>query len=539
MTEHNMLIYLFAGLAFFMYGTSLVSENLQKLVGNRVRELMAKVSNNNLLSILVGVALTVCLQSSGAVTMLLVGLGSAGVITLSQVMGVIIGSSIGTTVTVQLISFKLAQYGLPIFSFAFLFYFISKKQNVKNWMGVMMGFGLIFFGLEYMGMGTEAINHIQILRELFAQLSKQPLLAIICSLVFTALIHSSAVTIGLAMSLASTNVISIYDAMFWVYGANIGTTFTAMVGAIGGNYIGRQVAWANVCYKVASVILFMVFTTQFAELMAKFSSNDSRAIANAHTMYNILSAIVFFPLITWGADFFERIVKPNASEKKFGVKYLDRATYQNSTLAMAYARREILRMGDIVVSMIRDCLELLHHEDPELADTIRESDNKVDLLMREIKLFLVKYAHEVVGGIDQLVFNLISVASDLESAADVIDNNILDLARKKNALKLQFSEEGWREIKEFHAMTVEIATVSMSCFELQDAGLAKKLIELKRAMRKKEKQLRESHIDRLNKGLKETINTSAIHLDLLGDFRRVVGLLCNHAYDIHPSEQRK
>ncbi len=532
MVSQSTLVYLFAGLAFFMYGTTLVSENLQKLVGNRVRELMNKISKSNMLSIFVGVALTVCLQSSGAVSMLLVGLGSAGVITLSQVMGVLIGSSVGTTVTVQLISFNVAQYGLPIFTIGFLFYFVSKKNVVKQWMGVLMGFGLIFFGLQYMGLGTEAINHIDILRQMFAKLSIHPPLTLAASIIMTALIHSSAVTIGLAMSLASQGVISLYDAMFWVYGANIGTTFTGIMGAVGGNYIGRQVAWANFCYKVASVILFMFFTESFARTLGAYSGNSVRAIANAHTIYNIIAAIMFYPLIGWGTRFFESYIKPTSSEKKFGVKYLDRATYQNSTLAMAYARREILRMGDIVVSMIRDSIALLGREDPELLETIKENDNKVDLLMREIKLFLVKYADEAVGGIDQLVFNLISMASDLESAADVIDNNILELSRKKNALKLNFSDEGWREIKEFHAMTVEIATVSMSCFELQDPDLAKKLIEMKRGMRRQEKLLREHHIDRLNKGLKETINTSAIHLDLLGDYRRVVGLLCNHAYEV-------
>ncbi|OQW46888.1 MAG: Na/Pi-cotransporter family protein [Proteobacteria bacterium SG_bin7] len=515
----------------------MVSDYLQKIVGNRVRELMGKISQNNFLSILVGIALTVCLQSSGAVTMLLIGLGSANVITLNQVMGVIIGSSIGTTVTVQLISYNVAQYGLPIFTLGFLGYFTAKKLIVKNWMGIVMGFGLIFFGLEYMGKGTEAINHISILKEIFVKLSKEPILTIVASMIFTAFIHSSAVTIGLAMTLTTQNVITLQDAIYWVYGANIGTTATGIMGAVGGNFIGRQVAWANFFYKFLSVGLLVPFTGIFVRFLDHIHDNMFRAIADAHTIYNILAAIAFYPLINVGASMFERLIQPAPHERKFGVKYLDRSNYQDSALAMAYARREILRMGDIVVNMIKDSINVLDHEDHEIMDNTKENDNKVDLLMREIKLYLVKYANEAVGGIDQVVFNLISVASDLEAAADVIDNNILELARKKNALKVDFSKEGWEEIKQFHAMTVEIATISMSCFEMQDPTLAQKLIDMKRRMRKKEKEFREHHIERLNKGLKQTINTSAIHLDLLADFRRVVGLFCNHAYDYLPEKR--
>lgn len=535
MSSHAFLMYLFAGTAFFMYGTNMVGDNLQKIVGNNVRALMGRISQNHVLSILVGIGLSVCLQSSGAVTMLLIGLGSANVITLPQVMGVIIGSSIGTTITVQLISFNIAQYGLMIFSLGYLGYFTAKKQNAKYAMGIIMGFGLIFFGLEFMGKGTEAINNIGLLKDLFVKLSKFPHLTLITSVVLTAFCHSSAVTIGLAMSLTSQNVISLYDAMFWVYGANIGTTFTGLMGAVGGNYIGRQVAWANFFYKFLSAAILMLFTTYFVSFLHATHSSEARAIADAHTIYNIFAAVLFYPLINMGAYLLEKYIQPAPHERKFGVKYLDRSNYQNSTLAMAYARREILRMGDIVVTMIRDSIHALDHEDSEIIEAIKENDNKVDLLMREIKLYLVKYANESVGGIEQMVFNLISVASDLEAAADVIDGNILDITRKKNALKLTFSHEGWEEIKEFHALTIEAATVSMSCFEMQDQLLAQKVIELKRKMRKKEKEFRESHIDRLNKGLKETLNTSSIHLDLLADYRRVVSLFSNHAYDHLPN----
>jgi phosphate:Na+ symporter len=187
-------------------------------------------------------------------------------------------------------------------------------------------------------------------------------------------------------------------------------------------------------------------------------------------------------------------------------------------------------MGDIVISMVKDSVDLFRAEDPELIESIRVRDNQVDLLQREIKLFLAKISNQ--GELGQETIKLISYVSDLEGAGDVIDNGIMELARKKHALKIEFSEEGWAEIQAMHKMVMEISSLSLTCFHLQDRELANRVIVKKRELRKLERQLKESHIERLKKGMRETINTSSIHMDLLSDFRRITGLLVNHAYNI-------
>ena len=530
LSQHSSLLILLAGVAFFMYGMTLASESLQKLMANRIRDLLGKVSHNNFITVGIGVLLTIALQSSGAVTSMLVGLGSAGVVALSQVMGIIIGTAIGTTLTVQLISFNVAQYGLPIFTVAFSFYFLTRHRVLKNMLSVAMGFGLIFFGIELISTGTDFFQKMDFFHRLFIKLSSQPVWSLLLSMAFTGFVHSSAVTIGFAMSLATNGVISFHDSLYWVFGANIGTTATALMASLGGNYVGRQVAWAHFFYKFVTAILFMIFIEGFSFLIELMNGSINRQIANAHTLYNIGAAILFFPFIKYGSAWIEKLFPPRSNEQEFRVKYLEDATYSSMTLAVAHARRELMRMGDIVNSMIEDSLQLFSHEDPELMDSIEERDNQVDHLHHEIKLFLVKCVNDSNERMSREVFDLISLASDLESAADVVDNTMLELARKKHALKIDFSEIGWDEITEFHKDILQASRTSMSAFQIQDKELCTEAIELKRSLRKRERKLRQSHIDRLNQGLQESINTSSIHLDLLSDYRRVAGLMIHHCY---------
>ncbi len=526
--SHSAIAFLLGGLAFFMYGMNMVSDQLQKLSANRSQELFRKISGKNYLAILVGIILTVFVQSSGAVTSMLVGLGSAEVVTLRQVMGLIVGTAVGSTLTVQIMSFNIAQYGLPLFIAGYLFYFFSKKRIPKSLAGVIVGFGLLFIGLDMMGQGTTIIKKYDFMMEVFAHLKQNVFYLLVLAAVMSAIFQSSAVTIGLAMSLATSEIFTFQESLYLVYGANIGTTATALIASLNSNYIGRQVAWAHFFYKVIPFTGYYLLTESTIIEFLPTSDSVVRDIANAHTILNITSAILFYPFINAGAKFIEKILPRSESEREFGPKYLNLETYQHTELAFAQARREALRMGDIVSSMLKDCKDLFKTEDPELVDSIKNRDNQLDLLQREIKFFL----SSLPGEVGKESIRLITYISDLEQTGDVIDNSIVELARKKHALRLQFSEEGWAEIKQMHNMVMEIATLSLTSFHLQDKELADRVIVQKRELRKLEKQLKESHIERLKIGLKETINTSSIHMDLLGDFRRITGLLVNHAYSL-------
>lgn len=528
MANHSILVLILAGTAFFLFGMNLVSESLQNLAVNRVRDVLSKLSDKPILGVLAGVIITVIMQSSGAVTTMLVGLGTAGVITLSQVMGVILGTGIGTTITTQLLSLNIAQLGLPFFALSFTVYFLTNKKTLSRIMQTIMGFGLMFWGLELIGFGTAELKNVQIFVSSIDYLRANPVTMVLMTAAFTALVHSSAAVVGIAMAMASSNLISVTDAFYWVYGANIGTTATALMAATNSNSVGRQIAWAHCIHKLFMVGVFYFITPYVADLMT--TGSVARDVANAHLIFNLAGAILFFPFIKRGADFIEKIIPLSQSEKEFSVKYLDRVNFESPNVVLAHAERECLRMADIVNSMIKDSIFVLKDENQELVEDLRLRDNKVDLLNREISLFLTKYMDQNDGALHKQMVRLFSYASDLESVADVVDNSILELARKKHSLKVTFSDSGWKEIESFHSAVTEVAELSMSCFQLSDRDLATKVVFKKRVIRKLEKQMREAHIQRLVQGVKESINTSSIHLDVLSDYRRMVGLLSSHVY---------
>jgi phosphate:Na+ symporter len=347
-------------------------------------------------------------------------------------------------------------------------------------------------------------------------------------MLFCGFVHSSAVTIGVAISLTVANAITPYDAIFWVLGANIGTTSTALIAAAGGNYIGKQVAWANFFYKTFSVVIFYPMTKYFAQFIEYVNPNPARQVANAHLYFNVFSSILFFPFIKTGANLIEKMF-PKESSNEFGPQFLKLNNYQSSALSISYANREILRTADIVLSMIQDSIQLFERNDPGLIDSIKDRDNKVDFLYRETKMFLLDHANKSNTVVHQNIMNMIMFLSDLERAADAIDINIIGLAIKKSALKLEFSNEGLDEVKSLHTQVIKVASMAISAYNNKE--LCEEVINLKREMARMEIQLRENHIFRLNKGMRESINTSSIHLDLLSEYKRIVSLLVNHCYN--------
>lgn len=526
---NNHFVILLGGVAMFLYGMTLASHSLEKLLAGRISLLLNKLSSSQFLAIVVGISLTTLLQSSGAVTSMLVGLGSARVISIQQVMGVIIGTAIGSTITVQLISFNLGQWALPLLIVSFGIHFFSKKAGIKTAASVLIGFAFLFLGLELISSAAHYFTAQEGLKQYIQTLKDNPHLSLFFAIIFCALVQSSAVTVGLVMAVVQTGAMNISDAMFWVYGANIGTTSIALIAAVGSNHVGKQVAWAHFFYKTLSVVIFLIgpIHEYFVRFVTGLSAVPAREVAIGHLWFNLLSAAIFFPFIKPAAKFIEKLFPKNPKED-FTAEYLSMNNYQSTALAVSYAHREIMRTADIVLSMILDSLKLFDHADPSLIESIKDRDNKVDYLYRETKMFLLDHANKSATAVHQNIMSMIMFLSDLERAADSIDINLITLAMKKNALKLEFSQEGWEEIKTMHANVVRVASMAINAYNNKE--MCENAIQLKRELAKLEIQMRESHITRLNRGLRESINTSSIHLDLLSEYKRIASLLVSHAY---------
>jgi len=526
---HHPILILVGGLTLFLFGMSIVSEHLQRLAANRVRDALSKLERRNVFSVVIGVLLTVMLQSSGAVTSMLVGLGSAKIIRLPQIMGIIIGSSVGTTLTVQLISFKIVEYGLPLFILGFSVYFVTKSRYTRSISAVLMGFGMVFWGLELMGQGSEFLKENNIFQQLLMSMKGEPLLAMVVTALMTGLVHSSAVVIGLAMTLTTSGLMDLTDSMYWVFGANIGTTSTALLASLNSNYVGRQVAWAHFAFKLGSVLLFLPIVGPFAYWVDALEPTASRDIANAHTIYNVVAAILFFPFIDLAARRFEKFIRPTSQEREFGPEFLTTSTHENPALAYARARREVMRMGDILKEMVVESAQLFDQYRPDLIDKIKTQDSQLDLLNREIKMYLVRHQGDA-NWWGSSAFQVISFANDLESVGDVVDGHLIDLAVKQQELKIDFSSEGHQEILDLHQEVVKVMELSLSAFHLSDPNLATQAIKMKRDISERELECRRSHVKRLQQGRAESIRTSSIHLEVLMDLKRISSLVCNHCY---------
>lgn len=526
--SQSSLVLFFGGVAIFIYGLQLVGEHLQKLSAETIRDAIRILANKPYWGVFLGIGLTMVFQSSGAVTSMLVGLGAAKMINLPQIMSLILGTAIGSTFTVQLLSFNISQFGLPIFILGFFVQFLSRRRVLIDSMNALMGMGMVFWGLGLISVSTKELGGTEVFSLLLKSFSENPALTLLFTSAFTAVVHSSAVTIGLAMTLVGHNYISLGDSAYWIFGANIGTTATALIASIGSNSMGRQVAWAHCFYKMAGVLLFYPFAEPIANMMA--TGSPLRDVANINTFYNCIAALLFYPWIKHGARLIERIVPLTGDEKEFSVQFLKKTNWESPSIVLAHAERELYRMSDIVVRMVVESLNVVKKNDPELIADLRKCDDRADLLSRELNLYLAQQLEAAPQSVQLDMIRLMNFSADLEAAADVVDNQILELASKTHGLKVSFPEEGWKDLEDMARMAMRIAEMSVACFQTRDKDLAAQVIFHKREARKMEHRMRESHIARLVKGSPESINSSSIHLDLLGEYRRIIGLMSNHVY---------
>jgi len=527
--DHSSIVVLLAGIAFLLYGLSRASEALQKLAANQIRKVLTRVSESGIVSVFVGVGLTLLMQSSAAVTATLVNLGTARVLSLPQVMGVLIGAAIGASLTVQLISLHMTGWGLPMFAVGFLVVYMARGQKVRDSFEFVMSIGLLFFGIELIGLGSRGLFSIQGFETSLQYVRDTPILALALAALVTSIFHSSTATLGVIIALATNGVLDVKDAVLWIYGANIGTTTTGLMASMRGDYVGKRIAWANFFYRLATVLVFAPFTEPALVYLEQWFTTPASQIAFFYTIMNLFSASVFFPLRGFGVRMIEALVQPSSSEREFGVRFLKRSNYESFSIAMAHAKREILEMGDIVFEMVEGSIDLFRELNLERAKEIRECDNKVDLLLKEIKLFLIRASEMSPEGLNQNVIDLVSFGSDLEAAADIIDHHIAGLAQKKHANQFEFSDEDWKDLEELHRNVVRALSLAISVFQTDDPKLAVQMVALKREVRAQENRVREAHIARLSKGISVGIGISAVYLECVGTYLQLVEMLAKHS----------
>ncbi|HTG01798.1 MAG TPA: Na/Pi cotransporter family protein [Nitrospirota bacterium] len=527
------IISLFGGILLLLYGIQLLNDGLQNAAGSKIRALLRSLTSNRLTAVAGGAFITGLIQSSSATSVMLVGFVSAGLMTFRQTLGVILGADIGATLTVQLIAFHVYDYSLLLVGIGLLILFFSKKINLQGIGKGVLGFGFVFLSLKIM---TEAMLPLQgndLFRQIFALFSEAPISGILFAAVVTAFIHSSAATMGIALALAQSNLITVHTAIYIILGANIGTCATAYLASLRSPAEARRVAWAHILFKVCGVALFLPLITPFERLVAFTALDSARQIANAHTLFNTIMAIIFLPFTGLFASLIIRMTPEKEEEKKFGPLYLDDHVLGTPALALGQATREALRQSDIVREMLMDCLRAFQSDDLTIVQGIKNRDNMIDLLDRQIRLYITKLSTpRLTESQTRRAMTVLETARNLEGIGDIIDRNIMPMAEKRITKGLEFSEEGINEIVHFHKRVLENFDVALSAFATNDRDLADRVLRNKEDLGAMERELVQAHLDRLRRGLRESIETSHVHLDLIGNLARINSLITHIIYPI-------
>lgn len=521
------------GIALLLYGIRLAGEGLQKAAGGRLRAILTSLTKNRYIGIGVGAAITAILQSSSAATVMLVGFVSSGLMTLNQTIGVILGADIGTTVTVQLLAFRVYDVAILFIAIGIGLMSFAKRAVTREIGQGILGFAFIFFSIKIMSDSMIPLRESEYLKALLLSIGESPLLGILLAAIMTALVQSSAAVIGMALALSLQNLMTLDVAIPIILGANIGTCAAAILTSIGANLEARQVAAAHILFKVIGVTLFYPLIGPFKDLIEYTAADIPRQIANAHTLFNVAIAVIFLPFANPFANLVRKIIPERKGEERFGPKYLDPHVLNTPSLALGQATREALRMSDIAQWMLKESIQVFKSNDRDLLYRIEQKDDELDLLDREIKLYLTRIAQSTLTSSEsKKEFELIAFTSNMENIGDIIDKNLMELAKKKITSGVSFSEEGLREIVEFHQKVLENFDISISAFASRNKDLAKKILRHKVRLGEVERDFRQAHINRLHEGLQESVDTSAIHLDVLSNLKRINSHITNIAYPI-------
>ncbi len=533
------IITLFGAVMLLLYGIRLAGEGLQKSAGARLKGFLLKATSNRFRALGVGALITALLQSSSASTAMLVGLVGSGLIGLYETMGVILGADIGTTLTVQLISFRVYDYA-PLLVGAGVLLILASRGGRKKDIGLaVLGFGFVFLSLKIIIDTFMPLAENAAVRDALISLSRDPLAGIIISAFFTALFHSSAATLGIAITAAHAGLLTIDGAMPIVLGANVGTSVSAILSSINAPVDAKRAALAHILFKILGVLMVLPFLGWFTTLTGLTAGTAARQVANAHTLFNLGIALIFLPFTAPFTGLVKRLIpERSGSGKTFGPKFLDPMVLTSPTLALAQASREAMRQSDVVKDMLIRSMDAFEKRDIYLIEEIEAMDDHVDILDREIKLYLARISREGLNdeqsGRD---FDIMHFSDNMENIGDVIDKNLMEIARKRVEKDLTFSGAGVREIKDLYREVISNFELAAAAFGTGDRELAKKVVAMKSAISAMERELRDAHLRRLHMGLKESMETSSIHLDVLANLKRINSYITNTAYPLFDKKE--
>jgi len=517
-------IFLIAGgLGLFLFGMKMMSGGLETIAGNRLQSILQRATANRILAVLVGITATIALNSSTASTVMTVSFVNSGLMNLTQAIGIIMGANVGTTLSAQLVAFRIDTFAPAFIFIGIILHVFFKKRNVKNIGYLILGFGILFFGISTMGGPLRQLADLPGFSEILTTF-QNPFLALLAGFLFTAAVQSSTAATGILVAMYLSGVpIPFETGAFIILGTNIGTSITTVIASIPANRASKRAALFHIMFDIIGSAVFGTLIYVFPGILGWFQatwSEPARQIAMFHTLYNFATMFLLLPFVKHVVTLMKKIIPGEDKIIKTGPIFLDERMAGTPTMAINLAQKELLRMAEFAADNVKLATEGFLERDAKKLAAMKEQEDIVDRLEKDIMRYLARVSQSGMSP-DMSVRHtgLMHAANDVERVSDHADN-IADLALIAIEADIKFTDEAMEEIREMYGLVAEVFGNAVQAVRDNSTALVPKVKELESKIDAKEEALRANHIKRLNAG-RCSAESGAIFLDIIINFERI------------------
>jgi phosphate:Na+ symporter len=517
-----------------------MSEGLRKVSSERLKNIISLLTRNRVLALLVGTGVTALIQSSSAMTVMVVGFINAGLLTLKQAIPIVLGANIGTTFTAWIVSFfavfKISHYALPAVGIGFLLMIVGRRRATRRWGEVLFGFGVLFVGIGYMKEAFEPLESSEHIKALMVNFSRYPILGVLVGTVVTMALQSSSATIALVQVLAFGGMIDFPSTIPLILGDNIGTTITAQIAALGSGTDAKRVAWAHTLFNVfgTAYMLVFVYLGYYHRVIEALvpgdvtSNNIMLHIALSHTLFNGFNVMIFLPLVGWLQRLVEILIKTKADQISVQPRYLERHLIETPVIALEQSKKEIIHMLHISESALKDSIGIFFEDERELVRAFERKEEAVDNLQAEITRYLIDIS---MGKLEERYAEMIPVlihsVNDIERIADNAEN-IVELGQRKSDQKLPFTDDAVLELKGMVGVVMDMIADVVEGLQTGELASVERALQREDQLNAMQIELRQRHVSRLNDGSCNMLS-GLIFLDVVDYLEKIGDHLSNIA----------
>lgn len=531
----TVILDLMGGVALLLWGLHMVHSGVVRAFGADLRRLLGIALQNRFRAFLAGAFVTAILQSSTATGLMVASFVTGGTLDLVPALAVMLGANVGTTLVVQVLSFNIAVVTPILLLTGVIAFKRGGRTRTRDLGRAMIGIGLMLLALHIFLGALVTTQSVPVSRDLLGAITNQPMVCLFAVAAVTWAAHSSVAVVLVVMSLGAAHLVSPTAVIAMVLGANVGSALNPLIETSArGNAASRRLPIGNLLTRLAGCALVLPFLHPIADALQRYEPNPARLAADFHTAFNLLLALLFIGpldlvaarLVRWLPD------QPRSADPGTPV-YLDASAAGAPAVALVCAAREVLRMGDLIETMLRQAMTALLTNDRKLVAEISSMDDAVDSLNEAVKMYVTRMTRDSLDDRDGYrAMEIVSFSINLEHVGDIIDKNLMDLASKKIRRGIAFSKEGEADLVEFHRQVVDSLKLSVGIFMSGDMNIARQLIAAKAQLREKEFAAAERYLVRLREGTPETIESYSLDLDILRDLKRVHSHLCSAAYPV-------